>query len=57
MVRVVLDGNLVPDPADFLWSFDPSELTSVEFHPPSMAGVRWGTGSEGGVLVLTRRSR
>lgn len=57
MVRIILDGTPVSDAADFLWNFDPSELTSVEFHPPSIAGVRWGTGSENGVLVLTRRRR
>jgi hypothetical protein len=54
-VAVYVDGARMVDPQEGLRLLSPSEILSLEFLPPSVAGARWGTGSQNGVLLITTR--
>lgn len=55
MIQVVLDGVLVQDPGLFLRNLSLADFDSVELLSAIEAGLRWGSRSGSGVLVLTTR--
>lgn len=49
---VILDGVPVFQPEEALRFMMASDIASVEFIPSSVAGARWGIGSQNGVLII-----
>lgn len=54
-VAVFVDGTRMSAPEEGLRFLSPDRIQRMEFIPPSVAGARWGTGSQNGVLVITTR--
>jgi hypothetical protein len=55
-VLVIIDDIPITD-LSILLALQPDAMESVEFLPPSVAGMRWGTGSMNGALVIYTRGR
>lgn len=54
-VAVFVDGARMPAPEEGLRLMSPDEVHRMEYISPSVAGARWGTGSQNGVLLITTR--
>jgi hypothetical protein len=54
-VAVFIDGAKMAAPEEGLRFLAPDEIDRMEFIPASVAGARWGTGSQDGVLLITTR--
>lgn len=55
-VAVVVDGMKVHDPAYYLPLIPANDIAEIRYMSGLMAGVRWGTGSENGVLLIRTKS-
>ena len=57
-VAVYVDGVRLGEPTESLGMLHPGEIERIEYIPGSVAGARWGTGSQNGVLLIeTTKSR
>jgi hypothetical protein len=54
-VAVFIDGAKMSAPEESLRFLAPDEIDRMEFIPASVAGARWGSGSQNGVLLITTR--
>lgn len=54
-VAVFVDGARMPAPEEGLRLLSPDQVHRMEFISPSVAGARWGVGSQNGVLLITTR--
>jgi hypothetical protein len=54
-VPVFLDDARISDPANFLATLRPYSIQRIEFLPGVAAGVRYGTGSQNGILLIYTR--
>ena len=53
MVSVYVNGSRIPNPESFLGWLDPADVFRMEYLPGVVAGARYGTGSENGVLLIS----
>ncbi|HSR42447.1 MAG TPA: carboxypeptidase-like regulatory domain-containing protein [Longimicrobiales bacterium] len=55
-IAVVIDGMKVLDPAYYLPLIPAQDIEEIRYMSGLMAGVRWGTGSENGVLMIRTKT-